>query len=145
MPTLTVVDGTESVVVTHEQMATCRLVLDMDPAAHEAFLRLLHMGPDRWRALTDLADSQLQLEGVLASPPPEPRPRPKPVDGELVYPIACTGRVRAAQRGESLPACTWTRDVCGFACTVKGCGVWVEDDTARGAALAECFATETDG
>jgi hypothetical protein len=63
-------DDTESIVVPDSKIAMVRTVLDWNPTPEEfdAFKRLFALGPERIRALCDLADSQLQLEGLLADP-----------------------------------------------------------------------------
>lgn len=137
---ITTPDGTHQVSVSREKLSLVRAVLDLDLSTDdlEALKRLLSFGPERIRALHDLAQSQLALEHVLEEPA-QPRQLPMVQGGRLVYPIACPARVNARRRGEEEPICTWKHDTCGSTC--ETCGRWEGAEMGpRGAFIANRFA-----
>jgi hypothetical protein len=144
MLTVTTPGDTQKIVVPLHKLALVRAVLDLNFEAEdvEALKRLVGFGPERIRALYDLAGSQLVLEDVLEQPPNR-RQLPVVADGRLVYPIACISRMEARRRGEAEPECTWGRDGCGVTCDL--CAKWEGEETARGGFIAGCIDAGRDG
>lgn len=126
-------DDTAAITVSDDHMALVRLILDLPAEQVATFRSLLGLGPDRVRALLDLADSQLALEGVLAEQPDPPVRLHVLRDGKLPYPIACRTRRDAMIEGREPATCLWVRDAAGVKCTT--CGHWQGAEMARGEAI----------
>ncbi len=134
-------DGTETISVHPHKLALVRTVLDMGADDLAALQHLVALGPDRVRALQELAESWIAAEQEMAD---HPRRLPVVQNGRLVHPIACLTRVDARRRDEPEPSCTWAKDGCGYTCEV--CKRWEGEEMPRGQFIASRFAAgDADG